>query len=122
MVRDFLRFFGSVQIVCAFEHRGCEGRGSVGKTEAVQDLSRGLWRMNRGDDTHVPTAALALKNLDGKNAFHKLSPGIIASSWTDRFHGRSLNIAANRRLRQSSVTAAGSCHIQDGADLFNHPD
>ena len=109
--RDFLMFFGSVQIGCAFEHRWCEGRGTVGKSEAVQDLSRGFRRMNRGDDTHVPTAALALKNVDGKNAFHKLSPGIIASSWTDRFRGRLLNIAGNR-LRRRSVTAAGSCHIR----------
>ena len=50
-----------------FVDSGCQGRGSVGKTEAVQDFPRDLWRMNRGYDAHGSIATLALKNVNGKN-------------------------------------------------------
>jgi hypothetical protein len=49
----------------SWRHRG----SPAGQAEEVEDFSRILWRMNRGENAHLAAALMALQYIDAKTRF-----------------------------------------------------
>jgi hypothetical protein len=61
------------------ERAGVTGGARLGRAEAIEDFSRILWRMNRGENAHLAAALIALQYIDGKNAFHEVGPRVVGA-------------------------------------------
>ena len=103
--------------------RGRHRRAAHGKVEAREDRTRGLGRVDRGEDSHPPAALRADENVDGEDALKELRPGKAARTPCGGIEVVVVADADDRGARRCDMrTRALGCGISEvgGSAHFAH--